>query len=35
MFGFQATPVVQDVCTDEADPKQTLVFLHGFQIGTE
>jgi len=22
-FGFQATPVVQDVCTDEDDPKET------------
>ena len=22
LFGFQAIPVVQDVCTDESDPKR-------------
>jgi hypothetical protein len=24
LFGFQATAIVQDVCADEDDPKQTL-----------
>jgi len=28
LFGFQATPVVQDVCTDEDDPNRKLRPIH-------